>query len=726
MVQKLSAVRSARRRETSVAVEPRELTRILVANHDAVLYDRLSASPFAPVWDIEHVSTFDTIGDVLSRAAFSVVLLELGAKNGGDLAALQQVRDRDPDCVVIVTAATQPTFDVAAAALREGACDILVGPVDDTELQLTVQRAVEKTRLNRARTELLADARQKNYDLSRRVAELNALADAAALLSSTGEVSCLLSEILQRATRVTMARFGSIMLLEENGETLTIMDTVGPDTERLRGLRLSVGDSIAGWVAQRAEALKIDDVETDPQFGRVNRQRFETKSLLSVPLKTPNRVVGVINLSDKAGGHPFTDWDLRLLRTFAAQAAAAISDAEQFQKYRSKLAEVTALYEISRRIPTAATPEDLAHVIFEGLQPIVECEIKIWFELRPDTNELVSVFTDGTLGKTASRDRLVIPAWDGSPEHEGMVAQQILAAFTRQSSPETVPQSVLVAPLGAEAVGAEGSSPPQGVIALLALRPRAFDTHASRLVRLAAAQATALYERRNAHLNASRLVTMGKMISEISHDLRKPLTDVKGSLQIIRTKYELAEPTQRILESTEQEIDHLTELVAELVDFSNPRKYQTEQRSLKPVIDRALRMVEREARERELTIRVEIPDDLPPVFHDENQLLEVFLNLVTNAFESMGPGGALTVRGYPGQSAQSGSRCVCVEFTDTGCGIPQADLARIFERYYTTRPTGTGLGLAIVERIVQAHGGTIEVESEPGRTIFRLIFPVER
>ena len=725
MVQKLSSSRSGRRRATTVSLEQPEVTNILVVDHDSSLSDHLLELFFPPTWEIEHASTSEEAADLTARRRYAVILLEVRSKGPNVADLMQKISGEDPDCTVVVTTAV-PSFRTAVTALREGAYDVLVTPVDKTELQLTVLRAAEKARLRRAKSRLLEDARQKNHDLSRRVSELNALADAAALLSSTGEVPCLLSEILQRATRVTMSRFGSIMLLAEDGDTLTIMDTVGPDTERLKGHRLPVGESIAGWVAQRAEALKIDDVEADPQFGRVNRQRFETKSLLSVPLKTPNRVVGVINLSDKAGGHPFTEWDLRLLRTFAAQAAAAISDAEQFHKYRRKLAEVTALYEISRKIPSATTTTEVARVIFDGLKSIIDCEVKIWLELRPDTNELVSMVVDSSLTDVGGGERLAVPGWDGSPESEQALSQQVLAAFVKRASPGAVPQSVLVTPVGSEAASPGGNPVPHGVIVLMSVRPRAFDPHTSRLVRLAAAQAAMLYERKNTLLNASRLVTMGKMVSEISHDLRKPLTNVKGSLQIIRTKYELAEATQHILEGTEQEINHLAELVAELVDFSNPRKYQTEQRSVKPAIDRALRMVEKDAREKELAIRLEVPDDLPPVFHDENQLLEVFLNLIINAFESMEPGGTLTISGHPIPDPQSGGPCICLEFIDTGCGIPKPDLARIFERYYTTRLNGTGLGLAIVERIVQALGGTIEVESEPGHTVFRLIFPADR
>jgi signal transduction histidine kinase len=498
------------------------------------------------------------------------------------------------------------------------------------------------------------------------------------------------------------------------------------DAQGLKDVSLPVGESIAGWVAQRGEALKIDNVEADEQFGRVNRQRFETKSLLSVPLRTPNRVIGVINLSDKAGGEPFTEWDLRILRAFAAQVSMAISDAEQFQKNRSKLAEVTALYEISRKIPTATTSGEVAGVIFNGLESIVACEAKIWFEPLPDTGEFVAVRVDSALKEFYREEGIVIPAWEGNPRDEQGLAGYMLDALTKIVSPGIPLPSILVSPIGEPASSDDTGPAFRGVVVLLSSSSRPFNSHTARLVRVAVAQAAALYERKSALLNASRLVTMGKMISEISHDLRKPLTNMKGSLQIIRSKHKITEKTAGVLESTEQEIDRLAELVAELVDFSNPRKYQTRKRPVKPVIDRALRMVEKDARQKELAINCEFSDNLPPFFHDENQILEVCLNLILNAFESMEPGGTLTIRGFLRGCPGGGKECLCLEFADTGCGIDKADQARIFERYYTGREDGTGLGLAIVERIVQAHEGTIEMESKPGRTVFRLFFPIER
>ncbi len=727
MTQKTATRRVTESQSFAAAVGTTEQTKILVIDSDQLVHQQVRQLVAAENCMVDHASSTSEASTLLAGNQYDILIAEVGVDGIDAFGLIHGARRRDAELTAIAVS-RRPTTELAINALKERVFDFLTKPLDQTELRLTILRATEIHRLNLAKTRLLEDARQKKIQLTQRVAELNALADAAGVLSSSGDLTRLLDAIMHLAAKVTMARHGSIMLLEAGDETLRIKATVGPEASRLLELSLPVGESIAGWVAQRGEALKIDDVEADPQFGRANRQGFETKSLLSVPLCTPNRVVGVINLSDKAGGEPFTDWDLRILRTFAAQVSMAISDAEQFQRNRRKLAEVTALYEISRKIPTVTGSDEVAEVIFDGLKAIVDCDTKIWFEPAHDTGELVAVRVDGALKNYHREQGLTIPAWTGAEPNEPALAGYIADALTKIVPASAAMSSILVSPVGTPAGKGEVETSPAfcGVIVLLAARPRAFDSYTERLVRVATAQAAALYERKSALLNASRLVTMGKMISEISHDLRKPLTNTKGSLQVICAKHGLPEKTVHVLQSIEQEIDRLAALVTELVDFSNPKKYQTRKGPIKPVIDRAYRLVEKDARQKKLQLVVELADDLPPFFHDENQMMEVCLNLILNAFESMEPGGSLTIRGLLQKCPDKQRDCICLEFEDTGCGIPRENLARIFERYYTGRENGTGLGLAIVERIVQAHEGKIEVESRPGRTVFRLLFPIER
>jgi two-component system sensor histidine kinase HydH len=136
-------------------------------------------------------------------------------------------------------------------------------------------------------------------------------------------------------------------------------------------------------------------------------------------------------------------------------------------------------------------------------------------------------------------------------------------------------------------------------------------------------------------------------------------------------------------------------------------------------------LIEQAAKKNDVEVAVRIPSVLKPIFCDENQITEVLLNIFMNAIESMVKGGKLTVTATAEPSFPSGEEQVVVVISDSGPGMGSAELARCFERYYTTKTTGTGLGLAIVQRIVQAHDGDVTAESSPGQgTKFTLRFPV--
>src|SRR3990170_3794240 len=208
------------------------------------------------------------------------------------------------------------------------------------------------------------------------------------------------------------------------------------------------------------------------------------------------------------------------------------------------------------------------------------------------------------------------------------------------------------------------------------------------IISIVGSQAASIYERQRAILNATRLLTMGNMMSEITHDLKKPLTNLKGVIQLLKGgKGE--EKKEELLEILDREIQRASELVRELVDFSNPGKYQTEKKSILSPLEKGLKLLETDIEKNRIKLIKVYPDNLPPIYINENELLEVFINVLLNAIESMSEGGELKVelgRHYDNQN-------------------------RIFERYYTTKEGGSGLGLSIVERIVKAHNGFVKVES---------------
>jgi signal transduction histidine kinase len=164
-------------------------------------------------------------------------------------------------------------------------------------------------------------------------------------------------------------------------------------------------------------------------------------------------------------------------------------------------------------------------------------------------------------------------------------------------------------------------------------------------------------------------------------------------------------------------------VITELLDFAGPKEPRREPQSLEHIAEQALKLLAPELAARKVEVRKEYEPELPAVWADHDRISQVFINILLNALESMTPGGQIRL---------SLRRCgppPCVEtcITDTGAGIPEEDLEKVFEPFFSTKRKGTGLGLAIVHQIVEAHGGDIQVESQQGEgTSFRIILPIGR
>jgi len=170
-----------------------------------------------------------------------------------------------------------------------------------------------------------------------------------------------------------------------------------------------------------------------------------------------------------------------------------------------------------------------------------------------------------------------------------------------------------------------------------------------------------------------------------------------------------------------QEVDRLNRVITELLEFSRPMELKRKATDLVELVRHTLGTLEGQAREKGVTVKTALSSGFPEAFIDADRMTQVFLNLFLNALAATDRGGVLSV----GVALQDG-RSLRVTVTDTGTGIRKEDLGRIFDPYFTTKSSGTGLGLAIVHQIVEAHGGEIRLDSEPGKgTTFTILFPFD-
>ncbi len=209
---------------------------------------------------------------------------------------------------------------------------------------------------------------------------------------------------------------------------------------------------------------------------------------------------------------------------------------------------------------------------------------------------------------------------------------------------------------------------------------------------------------------SQRLASLGSLAAGMAHEIRNPLSSIKGFATYFRERYRDIPEDRDTADILIQEVDRLNRVITQLLEFARPLTLQQVPVDLAEAAERALQVISGEAREKGISLETRIPRDLPKVPADPDRLQQVFLNLYLNALAAMEPGGVLTTAA---STAPDGT--VRVQITDTGAGIPEEDLSRVFDPYYTTKPSGTGLGLAIVHKIVEAHGGDIRLESEPGQ-----------
>lgn len=216
-------------------------------------------------------------------------------------------------------------------------------------------------------------------------------------------------------------------------------------------------------------------------------------------------------------------------------------------------------------------------------------------------------------------------------------------------------------------------------------------------------------------LQAEKLATMGELAASIAHELNNPLATVSLRVESLLEKTSEDSPDRRELNIIEQEIERMSNLIANLLQFSRRGQPQISTVDVCEEIEKTLELIYYHLRKHNISIMRQFARDVPQIHADRQQLRQLFLNLFTNAIDAMPRGGMLTIV----VAVNAEGKKMRIEIADTGTGIPPEILSKVTEPFYTTKPEGkgTGLGLAICRRVAQAHHGTIEITSDatPGK-----------
>lgn len=216
---------------------------------------------------------------------------------------------------------------------------------------------------------------------------------------------------------------------------------------------------------------------------------------------------------------------------------------------------------------------------------------------------------------------------------------------------------------------------------------------------------------------ADRLAMMGTLAAGLAHEIRNPLGGIKGAAQLLRRAVEGDASLRVYTDIMIREVDRVNQLIEQLLDLSRPWQLTFAPVNIHEVLDEVLLLEGQTDPEKTVTVKKLFDPSLPPIRGDRAQLMQVFLNLVKNAYQAMEHGGALTLATrletdfHVRAQGKRRSSFIWVDIADDGAGIKEADLPHIFSPFFTTKNSGTGLGLATCYRIINEHGGLIRVES---------------
>ncbi len=207
---------------------------------------------------------------------------------------------------------------------------------------------------------------------------------------------------------------------------------------------------------------------------------------------------------------------------------------------------------------------------------------------------------------------------------------------------------------------------------------------------------------------ARRLSSLGEMVAGVSHEIRNPLGIIRSSAGLLKKKMEKLDPSNAIPDIIVEESERLNNIINDFLNFARPREPNLSPCKVRDVIDKNITYLAVQLAEKGCTVEKNMGDGLPEILADADMLYQAFLNILINAMQAMPEGGRISVNVY----SRNGD--LAVQFEDEGKGIEDEVMEKIWDPFFTTKEKGTGLGLGIVKKLIELHGGDLNIENRPG------------
>lgn len=596
-----------------------------------------------------------------------LILLDLQLPDISGLDLLRLIAQEGYDVPVILMTA-HGSESIAVEAFRLGARNYLIKPFSDSEARAVIDQALRERRLRRDKERLTASLQQ-------RVKELTVLYRIGKSVTGLMDQEQLLERIVEAGVFITQAEEGFLLLHDESQNELYLRAAKNLGEQRAQSLRMPIDDTLAGQVFRTSKPIRLDQIRVGTAL-KV-KTGFLVRSILQVPLMVGDQVKGVLAVDNRVAERAFSENDEYLLATLADYAAIAIENARLYeqvklseQRYKGLFANAYDLIfmldpELTissiNRVGEQLTGYRVDELLARPLRSL--CAPEAWVTAEPYLRELLA-------GRSVPPFELELVRRDGEPVYLEVSAQIIQ-----------------------NGIGGKG-------------------------IHCIARNLTERWRLEQQLLHSEKLSAIGQLVAGVAHELNNPLTSVSGYAQLLLRDQRLPEEPRQDIEQIHVQAERAARIVQNLLIFAREHKPERRMISVNEALRSALALQNYQLRVDNIALKLELDPYLPLTTADYHQLQQVFLNLITNARHAMvqkGGRGTLMLRTShaPGLN---GNQQINIEVIDTGVGIPEHDLQKIFNPFFTTKPVGqgTGLGLSICFGIIKEHEGQIWAESQIG------------
>jgi PAS domain S-box-containing protein len=555
---------------------------------------------------------------------------------------------------------------------------------------------------------LLKKFEQATEQVTQRTLELNALKDIGEIAVRNTDVNELLMAFLDKALMMTKAQKGSLFVVEPDNESLRLIGSRG--IEHLEnGARIKISETLAKHVISEKKPLLVQNIENDPRFMKKNDPKYGSPSFLSMPISVGRGdVTAILNLSNKETGEIFDINDEKALSVMEVEISFTLENAllhSKLEEYIKEIEERNVILEkeVSMRKQT------------EAFLRKSETRFRELADLLPQT-----VFEVDLHGKLLFANRTAFEVFGYTQENldQGLNVLDLFVPDVRErlsGNTQRILRGETLNGVEYTASNKDGRTFPMEVYTC----PIILDNHPAGLRGIAidvTERKVAEEAQKKLHeelVDAEKLAAVGTIAAGIAHEVKNPLSIIIQGVEYLKSAVESDATLLDVTERIKRSALRADNIIKGLLSFTRQTPIQAENAEITPIIEETLSFVEYQIKSKHIRIVRQYAPDLPNVTVDSNQIKQVFVNLLLNSFEAMQNGGTITITTEATRDEKD-KRYLQVSIADTGCGIPENKLEKVFDPFYTTKdtPGNAGLGLSVTKGIIDKHHGKIRIESE--------------